>query len=59
MGRKEIEQKLTALGFSNAGPARDARYDKWVHTDGRSVLVPRVDILNDYTADRILTEAER
>ncbi len=58
MGRKEVEQKLAAMGWTFVGPASDARYDTWTKS-GRTIVVPRHDILNDYTADRILQDAER
>lgn len=59
MGRRELEQKLKALGYVRAG-RRGAKHVTWLRPrTGTRVYVPQVDILNIHTAQRILAEAER
>ena len=61
MGQQELARKLSELGYALVGPQdEDPRYNVWVRErDGRRIFVPGHSIVNDYTADRILTDAAR
>ncbi|HEY1555273.1 MAG TPA: type II toxin-antitoxin system HicA family toxin [Kofleriaceae bacterium] len=59
MRRSELEAKLKELGWVPAGTS-GTKHEAWSHA-GKShkVYVPRVDIINVATAERIIAEAER
>ena len=59
MRRDDLEQQLSALGWQPSGPS-GANHVKWTHPRKRHALFVRQDeVINVYTARRILDEAER
>jgi hypothetical protein len=57
----ELQQRLRELGWVLVGPdEEDPRYNVWQHPRrARKLWVPGHDIVNPYTADRILADAAR
>ncbi len=59
MRRRDLEKKLTEMGWRPTGEASGMRHAVWRHPKKRHpIYVPIEDLILDSTAERLLDEAE-